>query len=475
MLDHSMTEIIYDYFASRTLSGYYKCGDRLPSVGHICRQFQVSSLTARAVLGRLRENGYINTTERKASVVIYQPDSQALQLSIYNYLSRRDGLDDIIQTSGLIFNPISSFYFKLQDPASIRRIRTLLKKMPGHAARQIICLYSEAMQKLNNGLALNLFWEVARYQHIPFLTQSANFEGMDQQAEAHIKRILILTETGAVDKAVTEMQAFNADVMQQFILHMQQAYGDRPLPEQIPFQWKIYRERPQICYTLAAEIMSRIDCGIYRQNEFLPSYQALATEYGVSLITMRRTLDLLGRMHITETLNGIGTRVSADKDLAPDFSYPQLRKNLVLFLQALQIAALTIESTAMYTLSALDEAGLLKLEEQVRRLMETGEVYLLGKVCLGFIGENSPSAFVKEVYSQLYKLLLWGHVLHLIFRKPGSYDVYMAYAEQSLECLHRQDIEGFAGLLSKLLFTVLRYTRELLLQLNYKEDQLITL
>ncbi len=475
MQNNRMTDIIYDYFVSRILTGYYRYGDRLPSVGCICTQFQVSALTARAVLQKIRENGYIETTERKASVVIYEHDSQTVQLSVYNYLSRKKGLDDIWQTSGLIFNPIARFYFSRQNADSIRRIRSRLKKVQGHAARQIICLYSEAMQTLNNALALNLFWEVARHLHIPFLDQSASFECTDDQAVYHIKRMLKLTEGGESEKAVTEMQAFSTEVMQQFFLRLQDAYGNVPLPEQIPFQWQIYREHPQVCYTLAAEIMGRIDRQIYRPDEFLPSCQALALEYGVSSITMRRTLELLSSMHVTETLNGIGTKVSSDHTATPDFSHPQLRKSLIVFLQALQIAALTAESTAKHTLTAMGESGFHKLSGQVKELMENGRVYLLGKACFRFIGDNSASAFVREVYQQLYQLLLWGHVLHLIFQKPGSFDAYLSYAERMLESLHRMDAVSFARLLSELLFTVLEFTRELLLQLGFQKDQLINL
>ena len=63
--NNSMADIIYDYFTSRILFGYYLFGDRLPSISDICRQFQVSALTVRTALIRMREEGYLETTERK--------------------------------------------------------------------------------------------------------------------------------------------------------------------------------------------------------------------------------------------------------------------------------------------------------------------------------------------------------------------------------------------------------------------------
>ena len=44
-----------------------------------------------------------------------------------------------------------------------------------------------------------------------------------------------------------------------------------------------------------------------------------------------------------------------------------------------------------------------------------------------------------------------------------------------LESLHRMDAVSFARLLSELLFTVLEFTSELLLQLGFQKDQLINL
>ena len=39
MQNSSMTDIIYDYFYSRILFGYFLPGDQLPSISYICRQF----------------------------------------------------------------------------------------------------------------------------------------------------------------------------------------------------------------------------------------------------------------------------------------------------------------------------------------------------------------------------------------------------------------------------------------------------
>jgi len=121
--NNSMTEIIYDYFSSRILFGYFLPGEQLPSIQYISRQFQVNPLTVRTALLRLREEGVIETTERKRSTVTYQPDEQQEQRYRAAFLSRREGMDDMCRNSGILFDPIARLCLQKQTEDSIHQIR----------------------------------------------------------------------------------------------------------------------------------------------------------------------------------------------------------------------------------------------------------------------------------------------------------------------------------------------------------------
>lgn len=471
MRDSSMTEIIYDYYASRILFGYFVPGDPLPSTSYICNQFQVSALTVRAAFARLREENLIKTTERKLATVVYKPGPQTERRYLLSFMARKEGMDDICRNAGLIFGPMAQFYFKQQDNTSLKRIRSQLKKSQGHPAKQITLLYSEAMKPLNNALALNLYWEVVRYLRTPYLRRPADFDDTDAQAEQHVKRMLDFIASGSSEAAVKEMLAFSRDVTQSFFKRLPSAPEAGPAAS-FPFGWQIYREHPQLCYTLAAKIMARIDSGAYVMEALLPSCQAMAQEYGVSLITMRRTLELLGDMGVTETYNGIGTKVAAGKNkAAPNFSHLQIRKSLILFLQALQISALTCKYISVHTLSSLDDFQ--ALERKIRRQTEEHKAFLLGETCLQFIGENSPSAFIKEVYHQLCQLLLWGHCLHVFYPQGEGAHFHELLAVKISDSLRSRDIQKFADLLSELMTASVRISRGLLLDLGLDENKLL--
>lgn len=473
MQSNSMADIIYDYFTSRILFGYYLPGDQLPSINDICRQFQVSALTVRTALIRMREEGYIQTVERKRSIVIYRLGEHQEQRYRAVYLSRREGMSDICRHSDIIFDPIVHYYLQRQTKDSIRQIRSQLKKQKEHPVKQINMFYIEAIRPLNNPLALNLHLEIVRYLQTPYLRSPANFEDSGTAAK-HIEQMLALIEKGNIEKALELSQAFSKDVTQMFFESLAVMLDTPQLVEQVPFEWQIYREHPQLCYTLAAELMSKIDEGIYRQEEFLPSCQALAQEYDVSLITMRRTLELLNDIRVAETRNGVGTRIISGRlSGPPDFSHLQIRKSLIMMLQAMQMSSLTCKSVAIHTLSSLGSEDFQALSQEIGQLKKEGTPFLAAKVCLRFIGGNSPSSFIREVYRQLYLLLQWGHALHMFSHKLDAGSFYDIYADSLQEALCQRNIEGFAKKLSELMEISVEGTKSLLLELGFQKEQLI--
>ena len=474
MQSSSMTDIIYDYFHSRILFGYFLPGDQLPSVSYTCRQFQVSALIVRTAFARLREEGMIQTTERKGSTVTYRPGKEQERQYRESFLSRKEGMEDICRHSDMIFDSIARLFMQMQNEDSIRQIRAQLKKRKGYPAKQVTVFYAEAMQPMNNPLAVNLHWEIVRYLRIPYF-EAANFGDTGIQAEDHIERMLTLIEAGSAEKAVKVMQAFNRDGPRLFIESLPFMTDAEQPVKQIPFKWQIYREHPQLCYTLAAELMSKIDAQVYKQGEFLPSCQALVQEYGVSLITMRRTLELLNDICVTKTINGVGTRVVSGKLAGVPKLSQSIRKSLVLYLQALQIAALSCHDVAKHTLSSLDDEDFDALGRIIGRHVREGKAFLLSETCLRFIGEHSPSAFIKEVYHQLYHLLLWGHTLHLFSQKMDASHTHEEYARKLRDALSRRDTESFASQYAELMGLFLQGAKQLLLELGFEKDKLIWL
>ena len=445
MKANSMTEIIYDYFTSRIRFGYFKYGEQLPSIQNIRKQFEVNPRTVQAAFLQMKNNGYIETSERKPATVIFQPDEQSELDYIQYFLSHREGIHDICLSSDIILDPVIFQYFQRQDKTSLTRIRNRLEKADFCTFKPVIMFYAEAMRPLKNSLITNLHWEMVRYLRPPYLKRPLNLENENAQASEHIKRVLDFVEAGQFDRAAEEAGVFSKKVVKGFLEDLPPSIIKKEQMEQVPFQWHIYWEHPQLCYTLAAEIMSKIDRQIYKEGDFLPTCKALSLEYEVSFITARRTISLLNDMRVTETLNGIGPRVISGKSkTSPDFSKLQIRKCLILFLQALQICSLSCENVAVHTLSSLGSKDFQVFEQEIQTFIEEGSTYLTGEACLRFIGENSPSPFIREVYGQLYRLMLWGHSLHIVFKHSEVASFNDDMTKKLCKALHNHDIPGFS-------------------------------
>ena len=105
--DIGLCDLLCDYYESKILFGYCKYGDRLPSIAQISSISQLGQNTVRGAFKRLREKGYIQSEERKASVVSYRGTSADFEKNKADYfVPREDGIRDFFQAARLLFIPV---------------------------------------------------------------------------------------------------------------------------------------------------------------------------------------------------------------------------------------------------------------------------------------------------------------------------------------------------------------------------------
>ncbi len=74
--EQQYSNLIYEYFFMRIQFGYYHCGDYLPSIDNLCREFCVSAQTVKIALQRLRAEGYIDMHNGRSTKVIFEQDPE---------------------------------------------------------------------------------------------------------------------------------------------------------------------------------------------------------------------------------------------------------------------------------------------------------------------------------------------------------------------------------------------------------------
>ena len=182
----------------------------------------------------------------------------------------------------------------------------------------------------------------------------------------------------------------------------------------------IYRKRPQVRYTLAATIIREILWEVYPVGSYLPSLPKMAEQYNVSLITVRRTLDVLHSLGVTKTYMGVGTRVCMEP-IKPDIlDTREIQENMMLHKEGMELLSLTVYNVTLFTLESITGEKREALLQEIGRLRGKNNNILCIDVLLKFISTEVPSAFLRECYGKLRELMAWGYIFYAVLRGSGE-------------------------------------------------------
>ena len=432
--DIGLYELIFAYFESQILFGYHRYGDRLPSISQICETFQVGRNTVRLAFRRLNEKGYIQSEERKASVVVYKGTPEEFEKNRAQYfVPRQDGIRDFSGAAKLLFLPALDKRTRktagLEDAVSCqKKHERLINEAP-----PVVRFGVYTLAPLKNELLLNLYWECMRY--VSFLYYDYKKEDYDLMAKEFPQGLVLQLEDGIYSVKRQEVLRFAESACKKYHLE-----ATKP----IPFKWNIYRQRPQLKYSLAAQIISSIFWGDYPIGSFLPSLSNIAQRYGVSLMTVRRTLALLNTLGVTQSYRGSGTKICMDA-IPSTIPSPDIQEDLRLHRESLQLLAMTIRGVMMYTLKAVSEDRKTQLIQELSLVRERKQGFLCFGVILNFICENCPSAMVRECYGRLKEFIVWGCIIALPMLKSEQFNTMHNDGIQRMEThLENGDEKAFA-------------------------------
>ena len=155
------SNLIYEYFFLRIRFQYYECGDTLPSIDTLCDEFSVSSQTVKSALRRLRSEGYISMHNGRPTTVIFRQTGEDLSDFITGYYSKRyKAFADLNETGLLIYIPLIMEGLCRMNDDEISGIFQLSEQP---TTDNLLHFYCFVLQKLDNPLIMNLFWETAMF------------------------------------------------------------------------------------------------------------------------------------------------------------------------------------------------------------------------------------------------------------------------------------------------------------------------
>ncbi|MBU9727994.1 GntR family transcriptional regulator [Diplocloster modestus] len=405
--DIGLCDLIFDYYESKILFGYCKYGERLPSIAQLSSISQLGENTVRGAFRRLREKGYIQSEERKASVVTYRGTSADFEKNKADYfVPRKDGIRDFFQAARLLFIPIwETALENTENPYRVVANRETAGKLFDDLP-PVVQFCIDYVFPLKNELLTNLYWECTRYVHLFYSPTTKSRIPRQGTASRTIQ-----LEDGAYSDVKNEIFEFISKARRKY--HLEGV-------EQIPFKWNVYRQRPQLRYTLAAQMISEIFWGRYPVGSFLPSLTEMAEQYDISLTTARRTVELLNSLGVTRSYHGSGTKVLMDS-AAADLPPSDVREDLRLHRESLHLMGLTIRGVMLFTLESVPAARREKLMQELFEIRAQKRGFLCFGVILNFICENCPSMIVRECYSRLKEFIIWGCIMVLPLLKSEEF------------------------------------------------------
>ena len=364
---NSQEQTIYRSLAGKIQLGFYDKEERFPSAKEIARRYQVSYCPAQRALKMLEKDGLIRLCRGKATVVLAKPYEDYLGSPVF--FQRAEALLDLCKCLKLI-SPAISFH-------NIRGMRNeisspLPEKGPAAGtAQELFTLFEQSLHIMRSHSVLSLYYDVSCFAESAFLDICSSSCGQEETlllwrtlADSYNDCMRHFGEYGR-EECLSRLEQMSSLFYDTIISYLANLPSLPPEDSRVPFVWEPHKGRTRYCDIIAIDVICKINQGVYPVGTLLPKGAVLADIYHVSEITIRRTIHLLNRLGVTQTFNGIGTRVSkkGDSSIPHKLRELTLDDNMKCFLEALQLLAILTEPVIRHTFPHIPADTLHKLYE----------------------------------------------------------------------------------------------------------------
>ena len=425
-------EYLYQSLVLQFECGAFLAGKTFLTQKQICRQYNVGITTVRKVMKMLSQRGYIRTASGQPATVIYQAPRE---LSISLLVSRRNAISDCYQGMRMMLPALYREGAKLCGDDELKRLQEIIDEINDDMElsalyRQANAFFTKLLEPFHNGLIIDLEIDAENYLRFPYIPVD-NVEDPFYQSPRRIKNWL-QTAHKMIDEK--RFDAFCESVLRiyndayqkvdQYLSLLGRHAAEIPLlKKDIP--WFRTKRHSELYSRLSMTIVRRILNGEFDGQKYLPSIPRLMEEYGVMKDTASRAVNLLNTLGFTQTIDKKGTVITT-KDFRSvrghvDFGDSVIRERLTLFLEALQILALTTRNcTAMFP--AVSEEWVRRLAKNPYRIEENQIGSQSIQVLMNYLIYSAPCNSLQNIYRQLNEILLWGNYLMSVEEELYSSD-----------------------------------------------------
>lgn len=420
----TLSEYLYRTLAAQIRAGRLKSGQPLPSARRLCERYQVGIRTVRDVMARLQREGYIQTRERRAPVVVClgEPEGED-ERAIHSLLSRRESIGQVYETLGAVMPDLFWAGARRGGEEEFRALERLAKKsaqvQPKDSWRLSSAVLHGILAQSRNPLFNDLYSSLELYCQVPV------FEGhCDPFAKVIAEKkpfTWVIEPLRQGDRAEAELRIgrMYRGTGREVAAYLERLSQEFPGVEQDPqkvYRWNAAKGRTHLYAEIAWQLIDEIGRGRWPNGGYLPSGGALAKRYGVSLYTVRQALQRMEALGFIQVQNGRGAQVVLSRVGAHDRAYfagPTQKRDALIYLQALHLTAVLLGPAAEAAFDRIGPDGLRRIEEGLRCNGVAAQ-----KACLDEVVNALPWEALQQIFHELSRLLLWGQ--HLLFRPRAA-------------------------------------------------------
>lgn len=440
--------LVYKFFVSQICFGYYRKGDTLPSIDELAKKYHATSKTVYNAYKQLQADGFITLSSGRKTTVVYEATPEEYTENYLDYyMARKDACIALNEAITALLLPLMREGCRRLSHKDMRHIKESAAMLENGDYYISFFCGRTMLIALKNRLALNFFNDTVCFFQFPHTMLRRQGSTQDRnRTHALAEEIMAACDRGDAEALYPLYLDVSIFMDQLLRSDMKQMETGRPVQKQIPFDWKLYRDHPQRCYSVAARLISQLYIHhTYAPGDSLPYYGELAKAFSVSFSTIRRTMELMEKLGAVVTAQGVRTKVVDPKPKPGRFQDPIMKRVLNTLREIMQILSISFDSIVEHA-PPWNDGELRACSAQFQNCAKTDGIaaFAMG---VDFIFERQTC--FHGIWEKLYEGLLLG--LPLVKAEVAPNDrLISSTAPQLIGSLEAGDVPAFYAALKQL-------------------------
>lgn len=471
----TLFEYLYRNLREQIISGQLPYGSRMPSITRLSELYHVGIRTVRDVLQRLKEEGYIQTEERKPILVAYKQSSREQKEAMITYLlEHKQSILDVYATMTLLMPQILTFCTQVSTDYMLEQWSRILHanahKPMNSRWKTLLRFFYALLDQTHNLFFRDLFSSLELYARPLYFFEEKQFTQLVRDccqfhSIAWVQEPMVNRQAQESRERLTRFYA-SIEHAVQLQLHALSMQYPKITEQHDLFSWHSDRGRDHLHVQITRELIDQIGTGKLPVGTLLPSEAQLAKHYHVSVATIRKSLASLNELGYAKTKNVKGTTVCMqdDETAARCMSRKAYRDDIMRYLSGLQLMILTMKPAARSAFPAITKTAISQLH---KKLQYDNRIPL--DPLTELVTQHVQQTALQTILRELSKILCWGYYYSFYPGENPDFNELNRKSMQAVRYLEQNDEERFVSQMCLCYVHILEIIREHMIAFGLSE------